>query len=144
MIYSKNPQKIFFYHYVEEIISNYGAYFNRVLKDNNMTIKELSVLLRIRFDDIATQQDLVDVFNVSGAYIAKLLRKFEDKGYIKREEDPKNRRRKIVRLTEKGIEKTDELIKVIDDWEMEVTSYLTEDEITTLKNILFKIISREE
>lgn len=144
MIYSKNPQKIFFYHYVEEIISNYGAYFNRVLKDNNMTIKELSVLLRIRFDDIATQQDLVDVFNVSGAYIAKLLRKFEDKGYIKREEDPKNRRKKIVMLTEKGIEKTDELIKVIDDWEMEVTSYLTEDEITTLKNILFKIISREE
>lgn len=144
MIYSKNPQKIFFYHYVEEIISNYGAYFNRVLKDNNMTIKELSVLLRIRFDDIATQQDLVDVFNVSGAYIAKLLRKFEDKGYIKREEDPKNRRKKIVMLTEKGIEKTDELIKVIDDWEMEVTSYLTEDEITTLKNILFKIINREE
>lgn len=144
MIYSKNPQKIFFYHYVEEIISNYGTYFNRVLKDNNMTIKELSVLLRIRFDDIATQQDLVDVFNVSGAYIAKLLRKFEDKGYIKREEDPKNRRRKIVRLTEKGIEKTDELIKVIDDWEIEVTSYLTEDEITTLKNILFKIINREE
>lgn len=144
MIYSKNPQKIFFYHYVEEIISNYGTYFNRVLKDNNMTIKELSVLLRIRFDDIATQQDLVDVFNVSGAYIAKLLRKFEDKGYIKREEDPKNRRKKIVMLTEKGIEKTDELIKVIDDWEMEVTSYLTEDEITTLKNILFKIISREE
>lgn len=144
MIYSKNPQKIFFYHYVEEIISNYGTYFNRVLKDNNMTIKELSVLLRIRFDDIATQQDLVDVFNVSGAYIAKLLRKFEDKGYIKREEDPKNRRKKIVMLTEKGIEKTDELIKVIDDWEMEVTSYLTEDEITTLKNILFKIINREE
>lgn len=144
MIYSKNPQKIFFYHYVEEIISNYGTYFNRVLKDNNMTIKELSVLLRIRFDDIATQQDLVDVFNVSGAYIAKLLRKFEDKGYIKREEDPKNRRKKIVMLTEKGIEKTDELIKVIDDWEMEVTSYLTEDEITTLKNILFKIIIREE
>lgn len=144
MIYSKNPQKIFFYHYVEEIISNYGAYFNRVLKDNNMTIKELSVLLRIRFDDIATQQDLVDVFNVSGAYIAKLLRKFEDKGYIKREEDPKNRRKKIVMLTEKGIEKTDELIKVIDDWEIEVTSYLTEDEITTLKNILFKIINREE
>lgn len=144
MIYSKNPQKIFFYHYVEEIISNYGTYFNRVLKDNDMTIKELSVLLRIRFDDITTQQDLVDVFKVSGAYIAKLLRKFEDKGYIKREEDPKNRRKKIVRLTEKGIEKTDELIKVIDDWEMEVTSDLTEDEISTLKNILFKIISREE
>ena len=142
MIYSDNPEKIFFYHYVEEIISNYGSFFNRVLKDNDMTIKELSVLLRIRFDDITTQQDLVDVFKVSGAYIAKLLRKFEDDEYIKREEDPKNRRKKIVKLTEKGIEKTDELIKVISDWEREVTSNLTEDEIITLKNILFKIINK--
>ena len=144
MIYGKNPEKIFFYHYVEEIISNYGSFFNKVIKDNDMTIKELSVLLRIRFDDITTQQDLVNVFGVSGAYIAKLLRKFEDKEYIKREEDPENRRKKIVNLTEKGIEKTDELIKVIDDWEAEVTFDLTEDEITTLKNILFKIISRED
>ena len=144
MIYSDNPEKIFFYHYVEEIISNYGSFFNRVLKDNDMTIKELSVLLRIRFDDITTQQDLVDVFKVSGAYIAKLLRKFEDNEYIKREEDPKNRRKKRVILTEKGIEKTDELIKVIGDWEKEVTSDLTDEEITTLKNILFKIISKED
>lgn len=142
MIYSDNPEKIFFYHYVEEIISNYGSFFSSVLKDNDMTIKELSVLLRIRFDDITTQQDLVDVFKVSGAYIAKLLRKFEDDEYIKREEDPKNRRKKIVKLTEKGIEKTDELIKVISDWEREVTSNLTEDEIITLKNILFKIINK--
>ena len=144
MIYSENPEKIFFYHYVEEIISNYGSFFSSVLKDNDMTIKELSVLLRIRFDDITTQQDLVDVFKVSGAYIAKLLRKFEDQEYIKRKEDPKNRRKKIVKLTEKGIEKTDELIKVIDDWEKEVTSDLTEDEIITLKNILFKIINKED
>ena len=142
MIYSDNPEKIFFYHYVEEIISNYGSFFSSVLKDNDMTIKELSVLLRIRFDDITTQQDLVDVFKVSGAYIAKLLRKFEDDEYIKREEDLKNRRKKIVKLTEKGIEKTDELIKVISDWEREVTSNLTEDEIITLKNILFKIINK--
>ncbi|WP_407423679.1 MarR family winged helix-turn-helix transcriptional regulator [Methanobrevibacter sp.] len=144
MIYSDNPEKIFFYHYVEEIISDYGSFFNSVLKDNGMTIKELSVLLRIRFDDITTQQDLVDVFRVSGAYIAKLLRKFEDNGYIKRAEDPKNRRKKRVKLTEKGMEKTDELIKVIDDWEKEVTSDLTDEEIITLKNILFKIISKED
>ncbi|MBQ6100067.1 MarR family winged helix-turn-helix transcriptional regulator [Methanobrevibacter sp.] len=144
MIYSDNPQKIFFYHYVEEIISNYGSFFNSVLKDNDMTIKELSVLLRIRFDDITTQHDLVDVFNVSGAYIAKLLKKFEGNEYIKREEDPKNRRKKIVKLTEKGIEKTDELIKVIGDWENEVTSDLTDDEIIILKNILFKIINKED
>ena len=139
MIYSNNPENIFIYHYVEEMISDYGTFFNSNLKDQNMTIKELSVLLRMRFDDISTQNDLVEVFNVSDAYIAKLLRKFEDNEYITRMEDPQNRRKKIVKLTQKGMKKTDELIEVIDEWERKVTSDLTDEEITALKNILFKI-----
>ena len=139
MIYNDKPENIFLYHYVEEMISSYGTFFNSNLKDQNMTIKELSVLLRIRFDDIATQKDLVDVFNVSDAYIAKLLKKFEDNEYIIRMEDPQNRRKKIVKLTQKGIRKTDELITVINNWEKETTSKLTNNEITTLKKILFKI-----
>ena len=143
MIYSNNPENIFIYHYVEEMISDYGTLFNSNLKDQNMTIKELSVLLRMRFDDISTQNDLVEVFNVSDAYIAKLLRKFEDSEYITRMEDPQNRRKKIVKLTQKGMKKTDELIEVIDEWERKVTSDLTDEEITVLKNILFKIISKE-
>ena len=87
---------------------------------------------------------MVDVFKVSDAYIAKLLKKFEDNEYITRMEDPQNRRKKIVKLTQKGMKKTDELIKFIDDWEKDATSYLTDDEITSLKNILFKIINRED
>ena len=139
MIHDNNPENILLYHYVEEIISDYGTFFNENLKDQNMTIKELSVLLRIRFDDIATQKDLVDVFKVSDAYIAKLLRKFENNEYIVRMEDPQNRRKKIVKLTSKGVEKTDELIMVITNWENEITSKLTDEEIATLKKILFKI-----
>lgn len=139
MIHENNPENILLYHYVEEMISDYGTFFNENLKDKNMTIKELSVLLRIRFDDIATQKDLVDVFKVSDAYIAKLLRKFENDEYIERMEDPQNRRKKIVRLTSKGVEKTDEIITVITGWENEITSKLTDDETATLKKILFKL-----
>ena len=139
MIHDNNPENILLYHYVEEMISDYGTFFNENLKDQNMTIKELSVLLRIRFDDIATQKDLVDVFKVSDAYIAKLLRKFENDEYIERMEDPQNRRKKIVRLTSKGVEKTDEIITVITGWENEITSKLTDDETATLKKILFKL-----
>ena len=139
MIYKRNPEKIFLYHYVEEMISDYGAFFNSSLKDQNLTIKELSILLRIRCGDITTQKDLVDVFNVSDAYIAKLLKKFEDNEYITRMEDPQNRRKKIVKLTQKGMEKTDELIAIITNWEQEITSDLTDDEIAALKKILFKI-----
>ena len=139
MTFDENPENIFIYHYVEELISSYGSYYESNLKDNDLTLKEFSVLLRIRFQGVATQHDLVELFKVSGAYIAKLLRKFEDHGYIARKEDPENRRKKLVKMTDDGIKMTDEIIEVIQNWEEKVTSSISEDEIKTLKEILFKI-----
>lgn len=138
----KNPENMFLYHYVEELISDYGSYYDENLKNHDLTIKEFSILLRIRFTGKSTQHDLVELFGVSGAYIAKLLKKFEDENYIVRRENQENRRKKIVEITEKGIEKTDQLIKVIDDWEKEVTCNLTDDELVILKKLLSKIIWR--
>ena len=139
MTFDKNPENIFIYHYVEELISSYGSYYESNLNYNDLTLKEFSVLLRIRFQGVATQLDLVELFKVCGAYMAKLLRKFEDNGYIARKEDPENRRKKLVKLTDDGIKKTDELIEVIQNWEDKVTVGISEDEIKTLKEILFKI-----
>lgn len=140
MMFNENPESIFIYHYVEEMISSYGSYYESNIKDHDLTLKEFSVLLRIRFQGVATQHDLVKLFKVSGAYIAKLLRKFEENGYIVRKEDPKNRRKKLVKITDEGIKKTDEIIEVIQSWEDKVTANITEEELKTLKQILFKII----
>ena len=139
---NENPENMFLYHYVEELISDYGSYYDVNLENPDLTIKEYSVLLRIRFTGRSTQHDLVELFKVSGAYMAKLLKKFEDEEYIIRIENPENRRKKIVELTEKGVEKTDKLIKVIDEWEKEVSSDLTEDEKIILKKLLSKIVWR--
>jgi DNA-binding MarR family transcriptional regulator len=68
------------------------------------------------------------------------LRKFEDLGYITRCEDPTNRRKKIVELTDKGTEKTEELLGLIRNWEINVTSKMTEEEVKLLKRLLFKVV----
>lgn len=142
MTSNQHPEDIFIYHYVEELISSYGSYYESNFKDRDLTLKEFSILLRIRFQEVATQHDLVKLFNVSGAYIAKLLRKFEDKNYIVRKEDPENRRKKLVEMTDEGTKKTDEIIEIIQNWENKVTASISEDEIKTLKEILFKIIMK--
>lgn len=136
----ENKQNIFIYHYVEELISNYGEYLKENYSDENLTRKELPFLIRIRFSDNTTQQELVELFKVSDGYTAKLLRKFENLEFITRIEDPTNRRRKIVKLTPKGIEKTDQLIKIISNWEKNITTKITENEYETLKTILFKLL----
>lgn len=137
----ENSENIFIYHYVEELVSNYRRYLDKNFNDKNITAAEFPFLVRIRFNDKATQKDLVELFKVSEGYTAKLLRKFEDRGYITRKEDPSNRRKKLVKLTEKGMEKTDELIEIIDIWEQEQTSKLTSEEEKILKKLLFKLVA---
>ena len=107
MIFDENPDSIFIYHFVEELVSSYGLYYESNFKDDSLTLNEHAVLLRIRYQGVSTQHDLVKLFKVSGAYMAKLLRKFEDMGYVERREDPENRRKKIVKVTNEGIEKTE-------------------------------------
>jgi DNA-binding MarR family transcriptional regulator len=137
----ENSQNIFIYHYVEEMMANYGKYIREVFDETDITRSELPFLIRIRFREKTTQKELVELFKVSEGYTAKLLRKFEDLGYITRREDPTNRRKKIVELTDKGIEKTDELTRLIDDWEIKVTSDMSDDEVKLLKRLLFKVVS---
>lgn len=139
-MFDDNPENIFIYHYVEEMISSYGSYYESNINNQDLTLNEFSILLRIRFQGVATQHDLVKLFKVSGAYIAKLLSKFEEYGYIIRKEDPQNRRKKLVKLTDEGIKKTDELIDIIQRWEDKVTANISEEELKTLKKILYKII----
>ncbi|WP_407409377.1 MarR family winged helix-turn-helix transcriptional regulator [Methanobrevibacter sp.] len=137
----ENAQNIFIYHYVEEMIANYGQYIREVFDESEITRSEVPFLLRIRFSENTTQKELVELFKVSEGYTAKILRKFEDAGYIERHENPSNRRIKIVELTSKGIEKTDELINIVSTWEENVTSNFTDDEVETLKKLLFKVVS---
>jgi len=137
----ENTENIFIYHYVEEMIASYGKYIKEVFDESEITRSELPFLIRIRFNEKTTQKELVELFKVSEGYTAKLLRKFEDLGYITRMEDPSNRRKKIVELTDNGIEKTDELIELIDNWETKVTSEMSDDEVKQLKSLLFKVVS---
>ena len=136
----ENTQNILIYHYVEEMIGNYTKYLDEIYSDEDISKSELPFLIRIKLMDKTTQKELVELFKVSEGYTAKILRKFEDKQYITRREDPLNRRQKIVELTPKGIKKADKLIRIIEDWEVKVTSKMNNDEVEILKNLMFKLL----
>ena len=134
----ENSHNILIYHYVEELVSDFGEYTTEHYSDEDITPVELPFLLRIRCVDKSTQKDLVDLFHVSNGYASKILRKFEDKGLITRFEDPENRRRKIVKLTDEGIRETDEILTHIRQWE---NNHMCGDELETLKRLLFEFLS---
>lgn len=139
---NENYENILIYHYVEELISSFVEFSDKNLKDEMITTNNLRFLLRIRFSNNTTQKDLANLFKVSDGYTAKILRNFEENGLIKRKEDPSNRRRKIVELTEKGIEKTEIIIKTIDEHEKQQSKNMNPDEFKQLKKLLYKFLTQ--
>lgn len=83
-----------------------------------------------------SQEDLVNMFCQSKGNIAKILKKFEDEGYIEREINPENRRKYMLNTTEKTNELIPEFRQISKDWEDEVG--LT-DKDEELKNRLKEI-----
>lgn len=136
----ENAENIRIYHFVEELVGSFKNFIVEDFDDEDITIVELPFLLRIRFSTEGTQKELVNLFKVSDGYTAKLLRRFELGGLIERIEDPSNRRRKLVKLTDKGIKKTDKILKYIDYWEDVAVEGLDEEEIRVLKKALFKTV----
>ena len=49
-----------------------------------------------------TQEELAAHFHIDKGTVARALRKLEDKNYLFRKVDSKNRRRYLIYLTEKG------------------------------------------
>lgn len=136
----ENAENIRIYHFVEELVGSFKNFIENDFEDEDISLVELPFLLRIRFSNEGTQKELVNLFKVSDGYTAKLLRRFELAGLIERIEDPSNRRRKLVKLTEKGIKKTDKILKYIDYWEDVAVEGLEEDEKKLLKKALLKTV----
>lgn len=136
----ENAENIRIYHFVEELVGSFKNFIENDFEDEDISLVELPFLLRIRFSNEGTQKELVNLFKVSDGYTAKLLRRFELAGLIERIEDPSNRRRKLVKLTDKGIKKTDKILKYVDYWEDVAVEGLEEDEKKLLKKALLKTV----
>ena len=60
------------------------------------------------------------MFCQSKGNIAKILKKFEDEGYIERKINPQNRRKYMLSTTQKANRLIPEFRKISKDWEAEV------------------------
>ena len=77
-------------------------------------------LMEIHKCENLSQDDLANIFGQSKGTIAKALRKLEDKEYVERKIDENNRRKYILKTTQKG-EKLAILLKNdLKEWEKKV------------------------
>src|ERR1700727_2799326 len=67
-----------------------------------MHLRHLIALSYVNDHDGCPQQELADAFCMDANNVVLLLNELEDLGYARRERDPHDRRRHLVRITEPG------------------------------------------
>lgn len=67
-------------------------------------VKDGTIRFLFEHDCVATPAQLTEFFGFSQARLTKILSELENDGMVLRQGDPKDRRRVIVHLTDKGLE----------------------------------------
>ncbi|MCI5867618.1 MAG: MarR family winged helix-turn-helix transcriptional regulator [Methanosphaera sp.] len=84
-------------------LKNKKIYFNKALKEHNITIAQMPVLISLlKFDDYVYQKNLVKSLYIDTTLVTRYLRILENEKLIKRIEDYENRRQNKIKLTDKG------------------------------------------
>lgn len=109
------------YEHMPFFVLTYSIYKNKldysIKNPNNLDLnQENRYLMQIYQKEGLSQDDLANLFGQSKATIAKHLRTLEDEGYIIREVDENNRRKYILKTTEKGKQLAILKIKDLQEW----------------------------
>ena len=116
------------------ISKNQIKYLNSKIKDYDFGL-EIRYLLMVYDNPYCSQDDLVNLYGESKANVAKSLKKLEKQNLIKREINPDNRRKYMLKTTSEGDKLIPKIRKISKDWERDV-GFIGDVE---LKNKLKKI-----
>ncbi|AMD17447.1 hypothetical protein TL18_05080 [Methanobrevibacter sp. YE315] len=118
--------------WIHNISKNQMKYLNSKIQDMDLG-HEMRYIMAVYDNQGLSQDDLVRIFGQSKASIAKSVKKLEDQGYIKREINPNNRRKYMLKTTSKGEDLVPKIRKISKDWEKEVG--ITQDDKEIIERI---------
>ena len=105
--------------WIHNISLNQQKYMKMKLDDLDLG-HDVRYIMFIYDNPYCSQEDIVNMFGQSKGNIAKILRKFEDEGFIERQPNPQNRRKYMLNTTSKGEELVPKFRQISKDWEKEV------------------------
>ena len=112
------------------------VHLNNEMKDLELTAGQVPFLIHLSHKEGITQDDLAVHLHIDKGTVARALKKLEDNKFIYREINPKNRRKYLLFLTEKGRQIVPEIYHIDKEWEKSVCSGLSDTEYHHLVNKL--------
>ena len=105
--------------WIHNISLNQQKYMKSKIKNYDFG-HDVRYLMFVYDNPDCSQEDLVNMFAQSKGNIAKILKKFEDEGFIERKVNSQNRRKYMLNTTDKANELVPKFRKISKEWELEV------------------------
>ena len=109
---------------------------NKILKEYGITLAQFDVIAQLGIKNELTQNELTDKLLVTKANTSQILLVMEQKNLIKRKQEWKT---KYVSLTSYGEELHDQILPIMENFQTQTFSNLTDEERETLLVLLRKI-----
>lgn len=93
-------------------------------KSCGLSMPQISILMQLHYKGVCGVSDIRDRFDISAAAASQLADKLVQSGYLEREEDPNDRRAKLLRLSETGAALVKEGIEERYRWMDELAGHL--------------------
>ena len=119
----------------KEIIRKYKPYLDKL----DLTYTQYIAMMALWGHGDMSVKELGNKLMLDSGTLTPLLKKMEKKGYIARHRSKEDERNLIIRITEEGKKLRDDAIDV--PVEMRKCVNLTQEEMSTLYKLLYKIIS---
>jgi len=88
------------------------------------------------------QQELAQAMHKDKANITRVVNSLVKQGYLSRQPDPQDGRKHLLQLSPSGVKVMTEIMPKVMGEYRRITNELTEEEITTVKKALAKILSQ--
>ena len=119
-------------------------YRERELEDTGLAGCQTPYLLALYRQEGLTQEELARSLNVNKSSVTRQLAALEEKGYIRREADPDDRRSLRVYPTDRAVALQERMRRVLRDWSAYLTADFTDEERETLSRLMSRVAERAE
>ncbi len=120
------------------------VYINYSLKEFNITSAEYSFLLYLYRKDSATQDELSSYLYIDKSATARAVKSLEQKGYVTKSKDDRDKRFNRIILTDKAKKHEDEIRQRILRWGEFLTEGLDEETIDIILTVLENMVDKVE
>ena len=97
-------------------------------KSTGLSMAQFSILMQLHHKGPCGMSDLSERFDVTPAAASQLVDKLVQSGYLERDEDPSDRRAKLLKLSPNGAKLVEQGMNERHRWMDEITKNLSADE----------------